>query len=258
MPKVVEPEKPFHPFVGFEPYPPEMAVYFHGRGVETRDLFDKIVNEIDVRTTLVFGPLGVGKTSLVLAGLIPRIQPLFTYQYIRCSRTFVEGAKVQYMLDNEPQTDEFPRLLDLAFQWEKEIPSSQERKIIILDQFEEFYIWIQEQDRLYCFYKHVDYLLKARLNCDLIFVVRDEFFSMLQDFESEVPGILNEQVRVKHIDTDTAMRIVEKLAIQANLEIEDDEVVARIVANVCDDDGKVNLSYLQVYMNYLYQQVNEQ
>ena len=66
-----------------------------------------------------------------------------------------------------------------------------------------------------------------------------------------MPGILDEQVRVKQVTFDTAMRIVEKLAHQADFEFEDHSIIEKIVANICEEDGKVNLTYLQLYMEKL-------
>ena len=39
-----------------EPYPTSMAPLFFGRDHEIKDLFDKVVNDLAARTTLVFGP----------------------------------------------------------------------------------------------------------------------------------------------------------------------------------------------------------
>ena len=258
MPKLIEPEEDLSPLVGLEPYSTKHAMFFHGRGVEIRELFDKVVNELQFRTTLVIGPLGVGKTSLILAGLIPRLESFLPYyQYIRFSQNFIEDASMQSMLNNDPIKGAEPLILQLAFQVGKELPTAQERKLIIFDQFEEFYIWVQEVERLERFYKHVDELLRSRQNCDLIFVIRDEFFSMVQDFERVVPGILDEQVRIKHLDADTAMRVIEKIGHQHDMEFESVEVVEKIVANIMDDSGKVNLSYLQMYMEEIHRQTNE-
>ncbi len=259
MPEPVLPEKePESIFAGFEPYTVEMSPYFHGRGAEVRDLFNKVVNETKIRTTLVFGPMGVGKSSLVLAGLTPRLASLAKVHYFRCSRSFLESATMTYMLNHpaEKRSAAESLILKLAFQWEKEQPRKNERKVLIFDQFEEFYIWITTPAQLYNFYSHIEHLLKTKQNCDLIFVVRDEFFSHLQDFESLVPGILDEQVRVKHMDFNTAQRIVEKMAEHAGLVIEDDGIIENIVNNICEEDGKVNLTYLQMYMEKLFQEAS--
>lgn len=253
MPNVLTPETPpDKPFPGFEPYAPNMAAHFHGRGLEVQDLFDKVINEQQVRTTLVFGPMGVGKSSLILAGLMPRLSNLAKVSYIKCSRTFLENANVQHLLNHPPDPkSQGSEILDLAYQWERDQPNESERKIIIFDQFEEFYIWIPDPEYLHNFYAHIQHLIQLKINTDIIFVVRDEFFSHLQDFEYQVPGILDEQVRVKNVTFDTAMRIVEKIAGQADLEFEDPSIIEKVVANICEEDGKVNLTYLQLYLERL-------
>jgi GTPase SAR1 family protein len=247
---------PDNPYVGFEPYTKEMAALFFGRQKEIQELFDKVVNELSSRTTLVIGPMGVGKTSLIRAGLWPRLEPLMKVQYLRVSREFIDSTMVQNMLTYEPQPGEVPILLRIAFQWEEGLPDRTERKVIILDQFEEFYIWVQEPTRLLHLSLHLAYLLDARQNTDLILVVRDEFFSQLQELEVFVPNILEEQVRIRHVDYNTAADIIRKSAEEADLLIDSEEVINKIIQNVKGEDGKVNLTYLQLYMDRLYKAAN--
>ncbi|GJM31895.1 MAG: hypothetical protein DHS20C18_08960 [Saprospiraceae bacterium] len=246
-----------NPFVGFEPYHEEMAPVFFGREIEVKELFDKVVNEMDVRTTLVIGPMGVGKTSLVKAGLIPYLSPLFKVKYLRCSREFIDTSLVQKMLNFEPLPEEDPIWLEIAFQWDKTKPNQSERKVIVMDQFEEFFIWIKDQSELIHLYLHLAYLLESRHNVDIVIVVRDEFFSQLQDLEAFVPKLLEEQLRVRHVPPEMAAHIIEKTAAHADFVIEDPEVIKKIVQNVSEEDGKVNLTYLQLYMDRLYQSVQE-
>ena len=99
---------------------------------------------------------------------------------------------------------------------------------------------------------HIAYLLDARQNTDLILIVRDEFFSQLQELEVFIPNILEEQIRIRQVDRETAAQIIIQSAEKADLVIEGDQVVEKIIQNVSEEDGKVNLTYLQLYMDRLY------
>jgi Cdc6-like AAA superfamily ATPase len=243
-------ELPENPFVRFEPFTKQIAELFFGRENEIKELFDKIVNDTDIRTTLVFGPIGVGKTSLIQAGLLPRLDILFKTSYLPCSRELFSEPVFQKMLLSDPEKGSNSLWLELAF---PQIPCKQEeRKIIIVDQLEELFIWIPEYEKLSHFYRHIDYLLKSGQNCDLVLVVRDEFFSHLQDLESFVPRILEKQMRIKSVDKIAAATILRKMASHAGLEIENEDVIDKILLNVSEGDGKVNLTYLQLYMDRLY------
>ncbi len=233
-----------------------MAPLFFGRDHEVKDLFDKVVNDLASRTTLVFGPLGVGKTSLVCAGLIPRIEQLYQVAYVRCSREIIDSVLVKKMLAMEPGSNQEPLFLELAFQWSDVPPELLERKIIILDQFEEFFIWVQEQEQLLHLYLHIAALLEARRNIDLIIVVRDEFFSQIQDLEAFIPNILEEQVRIRHVDEKTTYDIIKHLLEEAEMEVENEDIIHRIIKNVSEEDGKVNLTYLQLYLERLFEELS--
>ena len=135
---------------------------------------------------------------------------LFNTKYIRCNRAFIDSPEVQQLMNIEPHGGEEPLLLKLAYKWEEKSPKPEDRKIIIFDQFEEFFIWIKRQQELTYLFLHIGHLLESRLNIDLIIVVRDEFFSQLQDLEAFVPNLLEEQIRVKHLGFRATKAVVKK------------------------------------------------
>jgi hypothetical protein len=61
---------PDFPWPGFAPYLEADRAYFHSRKLETEELLHLVSRDV---ITLLIGPTGVGKTSLVQAGLVPAL-----------------------------------------------------------------------------------------------------------------------------------------------------------------------------------------
>ncbi len=90
------------PLLGLPPLPPtdlppkpyrhlnwfgrEHAPLFFGRGREIRDLFECLTSAHTAPITLLYGQSGVGKSSLLAAGLLPRLASIATTRYVRRDR----------------------------------------------------------------------------------------------------------------------------------------------------------------------------
>src|SRR5438477_6143979 len=60
-----------HPWLGLQPFTEENQHYFFGRTVEIRDIFLRVREQ---PLTVLYGQSGLGKTSLLRAGLIPKLR----------------------------------------------------------------------------------------------------------------------------------------------------------------------------------------
>jgi len=69
------------PFLGLLSYSEEYSPLFLGRGREIRALYDKIKGNIPI--ILYFGRSGVGKSSLLKAGILPRLEQDYHIIYVR-------------------------------------------------------------------------------------------------------------------------------------------------------------------------------
>ena len=69
--QAAEPGTAARPFPGLAPYKEDDAAFFFGRGPE-RDLI--VANLLSSRLTVVHGPSGVGKSSLLRAGVVPEVR----------------------------------------------------------------------------------------------------------------------------------------------------------------------------------------
>src|SRR5512135_847643 len=62
---------PDHPWLGISSYTEETREYFHGRAEEVAELARRVQRK---NLTVLFGQSGLGKTSLLRAGLVPRLR----------------------------------------------------------------------------------------------------------------------------------------------------------------------------------------
>jgi hypothetical protein len=62
---------PENPWLGLFSYSEESRAYFHGRDEETAELSRRVQRKL---LTVLFGQSGLGKTSLLRAGLVPRLR----------------------------------------------------------------------------------------------------------------------------------------------------------------------------------------
>src|SRR5437870_4605867 len=63
--------KSFCPYVGLQPYTDADRDYFFGRKHEIQSICSNLQS---ARLTVLFGPSGVGKSSILMAGVVPRLE----------------------------------------------------------------------------------------------------------------------------------------------------------------------------------------
>ena len=74
---------PDNPFRGLTWFATEHAALFFGRGYQIRELYQQIVAPQVPPLILFYGQSGVGKSSLLAAGLVPRLENSHTIIYLR-------------------------------------------------------------------------------------------------------------------------------------------------------------------------------
>lgn len=74
---------PDNPYLQLQSYRREHAEIFYGRDYQIRELYDKISDPLCPQVLLVYGQSGVGKSSLVAAGLMPYVEIEQQALYIR-------------------------------------------------------------------------------------------------------------------------------------------------------------------------------
>ncbi|HAS41363.1 MAG TPA: hypothetical protein DCS93_12835, partial [Microscillaceae bacterium] len=129
------PYLPDDPFVSLKPYTQKEAKIFFGRGWEIRQLYHFVKDPQSPPMMLLMGQSGVGKSSLLHAGLLPRLRQAYQVRYIRRStREGILDAFYQIFPDLPSLTAS-----DLLGTWKGYEQASQKPMVLILDQLEEIF-----------------------------------------------------------------------------------------------------------------------
>src|SRR5215468_8477983 len=63
---------PQHPWLGLASFTEETRAYFYGREDEVAELARRVQRKL---LTILFGQSGLGKTSILRAGIVPKLRP---------------------------------------------------------------------------------------------------------------------------------------------------------------------------------------
>jgi WD40 repeat protein len=224
------------PYIGLPAFQSEDAEWFFGR----ERLTDELVNRISERRFLaVFGASGSGKSSLLRAGLLPRMRAadhgpaiLFTpgpHPIEECAvrlAAFGGGSASALrtdLLDGERALHLIVRQL-LA-----EAPDAQDL-LIVVDQFEEvFTLCADERERS----RFIDALLTAagepNSRCRVVIGCRADFYVRCAEHPNLVDALRDAQVLVGPMTTDELRKAVSLPAARAEATVEG-ALLARIIA----------------------------
>ena len=78
-----------HPWLGLNAYTEETQAYFFGRDAEISEMFTRVR---DNPITILFGQSGLGKTSLLGAGLVPKLKVVERFRPVLLRLDFSKDA----------------------------------------------------------------------------------------------------------------------------------------------------------------------
>lgn len=212
------------PYVGLVPYSETDARFFFGR---ERDLRRLIAQLFAARLTLLYGASGVGKSSLLRAGVVTELR-----QRAREAVEQGERPDVHVVYFNAWQGDPLAgfreavagSLGDLSGDAQVAAALSEptltglvtalinalDRDLfLIFDQFEEFFLYHAHGGTPGPFERDfADLATKPGLPASLIVSLRDDALSRLDHFKGLIPNLFANYVRVTHLTPDDARRAI--------------------------------------------------
>ena len=227
------------PYQGLQPFAERDAPFFFGRDAERTIL---AANLMAARLTLVYGASGVGKSSVLRAGVIhqlreqerqadlatgaPRLLAVYHNQW--------SGDPVARLIDRVGQ--EIARALGLAVppsaapsgglaetlaawtaRWHLDL-------LVILDQFEEYFLYHRDEDGPGSFAAEFPPAVeRADLPVSFLIAVREDALARLDRFKGRIPNLFENYVRIRHLTASRAEAAILKPLARLNQSVPDQE-----------------------------------
>jgi WD40 repeat protein len=247
--EVPPPSSPYKGLAAFEDSAVD-ALFFFGRDRDSQVI---AANLMASRLTVLFGPTGVGKTSVLRAGVAYKLR---------------QEAGVDVRIHSSWIGDPGEALANLT-------PRTGRDVYLMLDQFEEFFLY-HEQNRSFV-EELADMIRRPDLRVNVLIGIREDALALLDAFKAVIPNLLSNRLRLENLDRAAGeaairgplQRFNELVPSESRVDVEPtlidavlDEVAAgrvelapvgRGVVSAPTDDDRIEAPYLQLVMSRLWE-----
>mgnify|MGYP003287936527 CR=1 FL=1 len=210
------------PFKGLMPFGEEDAMFFFGREIEQRII---MANLLAYPLTVLYGATGVGKSSVLRAGVAHQLHQQASRNVAESGKPLLAAAVVNNWRDpplgtirqavEEALADVYPKALrrrdpkNLASAlrvWAQRIEGP---VLVILDQFEEYFLYQAEEDGPRSFAQVFPRIVNANdIRANILVAIREDAMTWLDRFKSTLPNLFENYLRIRHLDKASATRAI--------------------------------------------------
>ena len=195
------------PYQGLIPYTEKDAVFFFGREKDTRLI---TANFFASPLTILYGPSGVGKSSALRAGAVHQLSQRTDLTIIYNSDWKEDPLeRLKTMLASLPNLVPAP---------DKNLPFTEfltecttrlgHRLMIVLDQFEEYFLYHPEEDEFTIQFSRA--VMQTVAPVSFLISIREDGLAKLDRFEGRIPILFDNYLRLEHLDDAAARSAIEK------------------------------------------------
>lgn len=216
MDKVNQAPDTFCPYVGLQPYSEGDQDYFFGRERDSRIITS---NLYAASLTVLYGPSGVGKSSILRAGVFPRLQTSPRTAVVIfdgwADQNVLSTLKVLCLEAVASATGETDLQFDLSLPLDELLFSATQAFggtiLIILDQFEEYFLYHPETEIDNLFDEEFARTInRDEIDGNFLVSMREDSLSRLDRFRVRIPNMLSNALRLRHLDDDSARAAIRK------------------------------------------------
>ena len=220
-PNASDPASEACPYRGLVPYFEADADYFFGRKSDTEII---VANCLTTRITLFYGASGVGKSSVLYAGVVRELQ--LRARKNLTERNCAEAIAIPFsswrddpsaglqqrieaiMRDLLPETPASSgnTLLETLRAWTE---LTQSDLVLLLDQFEEYFLYRDAHDTSFGD-ELIALVNDAGLRVNVLISLREDALAQLDTFKSSIPALFDNCLRLEHLTEVAARAAIEK------------------------------------------------
>ncbi len=206
------------PYKGLIPYAEQDAPFFFGREKETRLI---TANLFASSLTLLYGASGVGKSSVLRAGVANQLRQRNDLLIVVFNSWQSDPANdlIQAISDQVKRTDpvawdrimsQMPRDGEISLNEYLVVCADElkRRLMIILDQFEEYFLYHPLEDSFATAFAKA--ITSRDLPVSFLISIREDFYARLDRFEGRIPSLYDNYLRIEHLNRRAARTAIEK------------------------------------------------
>ena len=250
-----EPERPYR-FLDY--YDLESRHCFYGRERDIRRFYGHITSH---KITSIYGDSGIGKTSLIKAGLMPRlIQNGKVPVYVQCLSEPGELIKT-YAVNITSKLEEIDatelqklNLRDFFNKLYEQLGYAYEFYVFI-DQFEQFFEQLEQGSRQSFVEQLASCVSDDGLNTHFVFALREEYLPRLGEYDLWVRDFVKNASLLEMLSREEMEEAIAEPVKKFGLEYEPG-LVAEIIDDICQEEA-FNTPQIQIVCDRLYDVTQE-
>jgi DNA-binding winged helix-turn-helix (wHTH) protein len=235
------------PYKFLDYYTEQDASLFFGREHEVEAICSQIIAR---RSFILHGRSGVGKSSILRAGLMPKLKGQGHFVFV--IRSFTDP--VHQMVNALSRACGIEASCELSLDQLIRRVGDDHYVIFFLDQFEEFFSLLGEEARRH-FLSVAGELAAGDLPVRLVFALREDLLAEMSQLKAAIPEIFHHEYRLKRLTREQAELAITGPARAVGC-LYETQLVARLLADI-GDAGGVDPPQLQIVCDNLYDSRDE-
>jgi len=248
-----------NPFIGLLAFGAHNARFFAGRDVETQQVIQMITGQSMV---ILIGESGVGKTSLIEAGVLPKLRKFgynmvkFSFQDDPVKDIFEKMSYGEEAYESAISKSSLPFLLEFI---EARLKKINKPILLIGDHLEQMFT-IQKSDEIkQNFIRQISYILSNTEKITFLFSIREDYLPELHNLSQDIPEVYvrRNTIRLHKLDKNKGIDVIKKASELSLIELPN-SLINTIADDLCyEGDGLIYPPFLQIVGSRLYKEIDK-